>query len=239
MSTIQNDLSGQRFGKLVVIHQVEDHIQPNGTHITQWLCQCDCGSKPIIVKRYNLKNGITTHCGCLTRKKLPDDDVIIDLYVNQHKTCKEICRMYGLSDKSSFGVSKILQRNGFIIPKQGRGPDSYGWKGGRIIKGGGYYGIWNPEHERADKQGYVYEHTLVYEQNTGKLPQKGEVLHHIDLDKLNNDFSNLFLCDHKEHIACHRSIETLIKPLLQLGIIYFDNGEYKISDEYNLMLNIH
>lgn len=174
MSTIQNDLSGQRFGKLVVSHQVEDHIQPNGTHITQWLCQCDCGSKPIIAKRYNLKNGITTHCGCLTRKKLPDDDVIIDLYINQHKTCKEICRMYKLSDKSIHGVSKILQ---------------------------------------------------------------GEVLHHIDLDKLNNDFSNLFLCEHKQHLVCHRSIENLIKPLLQLGVIYFNNGEYKISDKYLLNYN--
>ena len=237
MATTQNDLSGQRFGKLVVINQVEDHIQPSGIHITQWLCQCDCGSEPIIVKRYNLKNGVTTHCGCLTRKKLPNDDIIIDLYVNQHKSCKEICRMYGVNPRCGGNVAKILKRNGIIIPKQGRGPDSYGWKGGRTIKGDGYYGIWKPEHERADKQGYVYEHTLIYEQNTGKLPQKGEVLHHIDLDKLNNDFSNLFLCGHKEHLVCHRSIENLIKPLLQLGIIYFNNGEYQISDKYTLNPN--
>lgn len=232
MRQTQNNLIGQRFGRLTVVSQTEDYIKPSGAHISQWLCQCDCGSKPIVIKRYNLLNGITTHCGCLSRKKLPNDDVVVDLYVNQHKTCKEICRMYGLSEKSSHGVSIILQRNGIVIPKQGRGPDSYGWKGGRIIKGDGYYGVWNPEHERADNQGYVYEHTLVYEENTGELPQKGEVLHHIDLDKLNNDFTNLFLCGHKEHLVCHRSIEKLIKPLLELGIIYFDNGEYHISDIY-------
>jgi hypothetical protein len=232
MIKTQKDLIGQRFGRLLVIEQLEDHIKPSGIHISQWLCQCDCGSDPIVVKRYNLINGIKTHCGCLSNKKLPNDDIVVDLYVNQHKTCKEICIMYGMSDKSIDCVSRILKRNGIIIPKQGRGPDSYGWKGGKIIKGCGYYGIWNPDHERADNQGYVYEHTLVYESNTGVLPQKGEVIHHIDLDKLNNDFSNLFLCDHKAHLVCHRSIEKLIKPLMQNNIIYFENGEYKIYEEY-------
>ena len=37
-------------------------------------------------------------------------------------------------------------------------------------------------HERVDGGGYVYAHTLEYEKHTGKLPQKNEVLHHIDLD---------------------------------------------------------
>ena len=41
-------------------------------------------------------------------------------------------------------------------------------------------------HERADGGGYVYTHTLEYEKHTGKLPQKNEVLHHIDLDKRKN-----------------------------------------------------
>lgn len=125
-------------------------------------------------------------------------------------------------------VRFIKNKNCVEIRKQS-GKDHHSWKGGRIIKGDGYYGIWNPTHERADNQGYVYEHTLVYEKNMGKLPQKYEVVHHINLDKLDNRFENLFICGNKEHLICHRSIEKLIKPLLEKGIIYFDKGEYKIK----------
>jgi hypothetical protein len=229
---IKENLIGQKFGKLTALERVEDYIHPTRNfRCAQWLCQCDCGSEPIIVKRNLLSGGNTKSCGCLqSKKKLPDDDVIIDLYVNQHKTCKEISIMYGLTPSSN-SVSKILKRNGVEVQKHPSGPNSAAWKGGRIIKGAGYYGIWNPTHERADNQGYVYEHTLVYEANTGRLPQDGEVIHHIDLDKLNNDFSNLFICGNKEHLICHRSIEKLIKPLMQNNIIYFENGEYKISEE--------
>ena len=28
--------------RLTVIKQVEDYIKPNGQHIAQWLCECNC-----------------------------------------------------------------------------------------------------------------------------------------------------------------------------------------------------
>ena len=62
------DLTGQRFGKLVVLEQAEDYvyITKNGTQrtIKQLLCQCDCGKK-VVVQRTNLINGKTMSCGCL------------------------------------------------------------------------------------------------------------------------------------------------------------------------------
>lgn len=56
------DLTGQRFGKLVVIGRVEkpDNVK-NGTF---WLCKCDCGNKKI-VNGNHLKDGNTQSCGCL------------------------------------------------------------------------------------------------------------------------------------------------------------------------------
>lgn len=127
-------------------------------------------------------------------------------------------------------ISRVLKRNGVNVIENKSGENHPGWKGGKIFnKGDGYVGIWMPGHERADGGNYVYEHTLNYQKATGKLPGKKEVLHHIDLDKHNNDISNLFLCDNKKHLQIHRDIEKLIKPLMKLGIVVFKDGEYSIA----------
>lgn len=54
------DLSGKRFGKLVVIKRVGSNNQGN----SMWLCKCDCG-KESIVNSQHLKSGQTKSCGCL------------------------------------------------------------------------------------------------------------------------------------------------------------------------------
>ena len=59
-----NDLTGQRFGRLVVLERAES--APN--HKTQWLCQCDCGSQ-VIVRSDSLLSGRTLSCGCLQRER--------------------------------------------------------------------------------------------------------------------------------------------------------------------------
>ena len=61
------DLTGERFGRLVVEHRAE-----NKGSQTMWLCHCDCG-KTTIVSAGHLKDGHTTSCGCFhneTMKKM-------------------------------------------------------------------------------------------------------------------------------------------------------------------------
>jgi len=57
-----NDLSGKRFGKLVVLEQTE---RPKGVknRETYWLCQCDCGNKKAI-RRGGLISEEVKSCGC-------------------------------------------------------------------------------------------------------------------------------------------------------------------------------
>lgn len=55
------DLTGMRFGKLVVLERVE-----NQGKYSAWLCQCDCGEKKV-VRGGNLKSGQVKSCGCLAR----------------------------------------------------------------------------------------------------------------------------------------------------------------------------
>lgn len=55
------DISGQRFGRLVVLRR-EDEIYKN--RLTSWICICDCGTKKVISK-CNLVTGKAQSCGCL------------------------------------------------------------------------------------------------------------------------------------------------------------------------------
>ena len=54
------DLSGQRFGRLVVISKAGKH--PDGRII--WLCRCDCGAETKTAAA-QLRKGKTRSCGCL------------------------------------------------------------------------------------------------------------------------------------------------------------------------------
>lgn len=58
------DLTGVRFGRLVVKDRDNDYISPTGKHHVKWLCQCDCGNE-ISVDVCQLNSGKTKSCGCL------------------------------------------------------------------------------------------------------------------------------------------------------------------------------
>ena len=70
MVKVRKDLTGEVFGKLTVLKQTNDYINPsNGLHIAQWLCRCSCEEHTLIVVRGNdLKTGHTTSCGCKKKR---------------------------------------------------------------------------------------------------------------------------------------------------------------------------
>lgn len=57
------DLTGKRFGRLVVLRRAEDHITPAGNKSAQWLCKCDCGNMKV-TSASGLYGGRTKSCGC-------------------------------------------------------------------------------------------------------------------------------------------------------------------------------
>lgn len=61
--TTMNDLTGQRFGRLIAIKT--EKVSKDGQRI--WLCQCDCGNQ-IEVLAGNLRKGNTYSCGCINSK---------------------------------------------------------------------------------------------------------------------------------------------------------------------------
>ena len=63
----EHDLSGERFGRLVVIKR--DHKDKNNNWY--WLCQCDCGKTPIF-QGGALTSGRVKSCGCLKNEKFTE-----------------------------------------------------------------------------------------------------------------------------------------------------------------------
>lgn len=93
-------------------------------------------------------------------------------------------------------------------PKQ-RGARNPAWKGGRTVASNGYVLIRvGKEHHLADVRGYAYEHRLVAEQKLGRRLQPGEIPHHIDGNKQNNDPGNIeVVASAAHHHRHHRKHE--------------------------------
>lgn len=58
------DLTGQRFGKLLVLRRSPD----TRAHKSTWIVRCDCGAPEKEIQSGNLRSGRTNSCGCTWRK---------------------------------------------------------------------------------------------------------------------------------------------------------------------------
>lgn len=110
MVKVKNNLIGQRFGKLVVVKQVEDYISPNGWHGAKWLCKCDCGNE-VEKQDISLKRGCNS-CGCITYERIRNGN---------RKTNK-----YDLSGKYGIGFTSNGQQFYFDIDDYEKIKD-YSW----------------------------------------------------------------------------------------------------------------
>ena len=73
MPRIPDDLTGRRFGRLVVIERAANHITiqrdryghcVGKKEYSCWLCKCDCGNTHVAYANH-LKAGKVKSCGCL------------------------------------------------------------------------------------------------------------------------------------------------------------------------------
>lgn len=108
-------------------------------------------------------------------------------------------------NKTCLVCNKILtQRNDRVVKYCSRICCGLGNRGKFIIKKG-YKRVLKWGHPRTDGKGYVREHILVMEEKIGRHLRTGEVIHHVDENKLNNHPDNLVLFkNHSEHMAHHR-----------------------------------
>lgn len=57
------DLTGQRFGHLIVTREAPHKIEKNGRKRVRWYCNCDCGTKDVIADSNGLRMGNIISCG--------------------------------------------------------------------------------------------------------------------------------------------------------------------------------
>jgi hypothetical protein len=84
-----------------------------------------------------------------------------------------------------------------------RGERSNFWNGGVSMTTKGYKAIKNPSHPRANSKGYVLEHILIFERETGIPVPQGCCVHHINGNKTDNRIENLCMMTHSAHTAMH------------------------------------
>ena len=75
------DLTGQRFGRLVV----KERAKNDKTHHTRWVCVCDCGNY-VTVSQANLSSGNTQSCGCFRKENSQRNGSKSNLHHGQHGT---------------------------------------------------------------------------------------------------------------------------------------------------------
>jgi len=122
----------------------------------------------------------------------------IRCWFDEGKTAIEIANIVGCSTSP---IKHALKKLGLKRPAKCRpgvriGASNPAWKGGRRVRSDGYVIVWTPKGERL-------EHQIVMENSIGRELRAGEVVHHKDGNKGNNDHVNLQLTTQSAHIREH------------------------------------
>jgi len=123
------------------------------------------------------------------------------------KTSREIAEVIGCTPRYVRGIQERLN-----LPRSKKAPPgelSKNWRGGRKIDRDGYIlvtaPLGHPTARKAGKgrlRGQILEHRLVMEQILGRHLESGEVVDHIDGNKMNNAPENLRLfSSNAEHLS--------------------------------------
>lgn len=85
----------------------------------------------------------------------------------------------------------------------------------------------------SDKPGamaYTSQHVMVAQAALGRPLLEGEVVHHVDGNKQNNQPDNLFVCSRSDHRKLHRSLESMAMELVRCGAVVFTDGGYRWNE---------
>ena len=121
------DLTNQRFGRLIAKRRGEN----DKTGHTRWFCDCDCGTKDVLVYKDALLDGRQVSCGCFSKEQ-------------KSKTFSELNRKYNTYDLSGdYGIGytlkgeekssvELLENNTLFLSKNG-GKYGYVDKKGNVV----------------------------------------------------------------------------------------------------------
>lgn len=143
-------------------------------------------------------------------RKSPDLETIKKLYLKEKWSCSKIGKAFGVSSGSIHfhlrraGIKTRGKNESFVESHKGcKRENNSHWKGGRYKTQRGYIKVLMPGHRRADKNGYVMESILIWEQHYKKALSDDWVVHHINGKKDDNQIENLEAMAIKKHCSLH------------------------------------
>lgn len=148
----------------------------------------------------------------MAKNKWTADEVSI-LIANYNTVCNATLYQM-LSGKTPIAIYKKAYKLGlrksqeieFLNRSEAKkGEKGSNWKGGISYTKKGYRLVACPDHHRADTRGYVMEHILVWERETGIAVPENCCIHHLNGDKTDNRIQNLCLMQHKAHTVFHHT----------------------------------
>jgi predicted transcriptional regulator len=143
-----------------------------------------------------------------------DLEIVKSMYQNgmsQHEIANEL----GVSQKVIWRFMKNNDIKARVAAKRDQtGDKNHMWNGGKTINEAGYIMVRIPDHPRSEaNNGYVFEHILVAEENTGRHlifyamgDSRNEVVHHKNENKKDNSPENLEVMTHREHMELHNQL---------------------------------
>lgn len=150
------------------------------------------------------------------------------------------CRTCAVIASGKQRRGKSAWNKGKKLPNSQKGANHASWKGGSYISSDGYRMIYVPQTKKVNSnwEHYKKEHVVVIEQRLRRPIRNGEVIHHIDGDKLNNDIDNLYITDNKHHHQIHYSLFDTCRELIHLQLIIFDKkaNKYVAHDKLRELL---
>ena len=132
---------------------------------------------------------------------------------------------------SEIGVNKLAGMVGYASKVTGGFKDRVG----QVVSGKeGYPEIYIGKDYPYRQGGYrsIREHLFVMECHLKRGIKKGEIVHHIDGNKRNNNIDNLFLTTVAEHNKLHAASESIIFELVRQGVVIFnkESARYELLD---------
>lgn len=132
-------------------------------------------------------------------------------------------KSYCKSCISKIGLNKLASLAGY----QSKVKNTFEPKVGTIVVDkDGYPQIYIGKNYPYRTGGYrhIREHQYIMEMHLKRRLEKGEVVHHIDGDKKNNNIDNLYLTTIEEHNKLHAESESILFELYKQGIVIFDKA---------------
>jgi transposase len=125
--------------------------------------------------------------------------------INEKLTVKEVAKRLSVTPCT---VHNWKRRYGIYLPlaESRKYANAVRWRDDRkdIIIQNGYKEIYKPDHPRSDINGRVQEHFVIVEAMMGRMIAANEIVHHIDMDKLNNNKWNLSVIHTVDHAKIHK-----------------------------------